>query len=506
MRGPHHARIRHVSIIALGGALALAAGSGASTLAVGEPAQLPACGELSGSAAADGRITSPWEAVLDEEGVVTGHQLTLKHAGAEHRLRTDRLGFTVLAGRDRLLIGQRREHGTRLHLIDTARACRTWSREIGRLLYPLQDEASDVVRFTAHRPDSRRYEATHVLELEGGRTEAVLDEGCLDNCLPGDGDIGEAALTAARAIKPTPNFLAGGWGQDRKLTFRWKSGAVPPSWARTPLRNGAVDATMSSSSRSPRFVYSGSGANAVSYSGTMAGFCGSAAIACAGRNMPNYWGVWIRPYGTDFSWGTLRWCQKTSAASRCFDIRRVMLHELGHIVGLTHPSSAGFTLAPSDSVMQAITPSRPSPGSSRHAFGRCDVATLQELYDTPDNKTSISTCNDVATTISLSASRWAIDKGDAVKLVATLEVADQSAYRHLAANPLNGRSVKLKYRRAGSDDAWKTVWMRATYKQGRYDVTLTPSATWEFKAVFVSPSNEGLRYSRSPIKKVKVQG
>ena len=506
MPGPHHARIRHVSIIALGGALALAAGSGASTLAAGDSAQLPACGELGGSAAVDGRITSPWEAVLDKEGVVTGHQLTLEHAGAEHRLRMGRRSFTVRAGHDRLLIGQRQERGTRLHLIDTARACRTWTREVGRLLYPLQDQASDVVRFTAHEPDSRRYEATHVLELEGGRTQAVLDEPCLENCLPGDGPISEAALTAAKAVKPTPNFAAGGWGQDRALTFRWKSGAVPPSWARTPLKKGADDATRSSSSRSPRFTHSGSGANAIAYSGTMAGFCGSAAIACAGRDMPSYWGVWIRPHGTDFSWGTLRWCQKNSSSSRCFDIRRVLLHELGHIAGLTHPSSAGFTLAPGDSVMQAITPSRPRPGSSRHAFGRCDVATLQELYDTPDNKTRISTCNDVATTVSLRASAWTIARGASVKLVATLQVADKGAYRQLAANPLNGRSVKLKYRRAGSDDAWKTVWMRATYKQGRYDATLQPGATWEFKAVFASPADEGLRYSRSQVKKVKVQG
>ncbi len=220
--------------------------------------------------------------------------------------------------------------------------------------------------------------------------------------------------------------------------------------------------------------------------------------------MPTSWGVWIRPYGTDYSWGTLRWCQKTSSSSGCFDIRRVMLHELGHIAGLNHPSSAGFTLSANVSVMQGITPSRPQSGSSRHAFGRCDVATLQELYDTPDNKTAISSCNDVATTLSLSASRSTIAAGASVRLTATLKVADHSSYRLLAANPLNGRSLKLMYRRAGSDDSWRTVWMRSLYQQGRYEATLWPDSTWELKAVFSKPADEGLRYSRSAIQKVKV--
>ena len=91
-----------------------------------------------------------------------------------------------------------------------------------------------------------------------------------------------------------------------------------------------------------------------------------------------------------------------------------------------------------------------------------------------------------------------------MKLTATLKVANQGAYRQLAANPLNGRSMKLKYRRAGSSEAWKTVWMKSTYKQGRYEATLRPGATWEFKAVFNKPDDEGLRYSRSDVRKVKV--
>ena len=46
--------------------------------------------------------------------------------------------------------------------------------------------------------------------------------------------------------------------------------------------------------------------------------------------------------------------------------------------------------------------------------------------------------------------------------------------------------------------------MRSLYQQGRYEASLSPGATWEFKAVFSKPTDEGLRYSRSDIKKVRV--
>ena len=89
-------------------------------------------------------------------------------------------------------------------------------------------------------------------------------------------------------------------------------------------------------------------------------------------------------------------------------------------------------------------------------------------------------------------------------LTAQLKVDGRSTYRQLANNPLNGRSVKLKYRPAGSDGPWQTAWLRPLYSSGRYRLSITPSATWEFKAVFPAPADEGLRYSRSPLRKVRV--
>ena len=505
MRRPDHVRIRHIATVALTSALAVGSLPGATTATEEGVTTLPRCAGLEASGPASGRLTSPWQTELDKEGTVIGHRLTLRRDGREHRVRTGRRGFMVHADADRLLIGERTESGTRLDMIDVARGCRLWTRQLGRLLYPERDAAADTVRFTVHDRDSRRYEGTQVLDPETGETQALLDTPCVENCLPNDGAISITALEPAGAAQPTPSFNAGGWSKDKTLRFRWKPSALPPAWAKGPLEAGALDARRTSASRSPGFVYSSAGANSVAYTGTLPSFCGGSAIACASRSMPTFWGVWIRPHGTDFAWGTLRWCQKTSSASGCFDIRRVMLHELGHVAGLNHPSSAGFTLAAADSIMQGITPVRPSAGASRHAFGRCDVATLQELYDTPDNKTDISTCNDVATAVTLSVNKATVARGASVKLTATLRISDRTAYRQLAANPLNGRSLQLKYRRAGSSNAWATVWMRSLYQQGRYEATLVPGATWEFKAVFPRPGDEGLRYSRSGIRKVRVR-
>jgi hypothetical protein len=57
---------------------------------------------------------------------------------------------------------------------------------------------------------------------------------------------------------------------------------------------------------------------------------------------------------------------------------------------------------------------------------------------------------------------------------AELRIGDQAGYRALRGNALNGRSVKLKYRRAGSTDAWSTTWMKPLSAAGRYASTISP--------------------------------
>jgi hypothetical protein len=507
LRGHSHVSIRSITGLAVAGAVLVAALPASAQAEPSEVAELPRCADEPNAPPGLERAADAWRVNLDEEGVVSGHHLIVRRDGRDVAVRSSRRGFAMDTGGGHLLIGERGDDHTRLHRVDTRRGCRDWSRTLDEVVFPASGAVvGGKVQLSAHDPTTRAYRGTFAVEAETGDTEGLTDADCVEACVPHDGAISPAAFEPSGSARPTPAFAAGGWPSDKTLRFRWRSGAVPPSWARPALEKAADDAGSTSVARSPEFVYRSAATDAVAYGGSMPGFCSITGIACAGRVLPVSWGVWLRPYGTEYAWGTLRWCQKTSSSQGCFDIRRVMLHELGHITGLTHPSSAGFTLAAQDTVMHAITPSRPHAGASRHAFGRCDVATLQELYDTPDNKTAVSTCNQVTTSLTLEASDVAIAAGESVELTARLRVEHASAYGELAGNPLNGRSVKLKYRRAGSDDSWRTAWMRSTYRSGRYVLTIRPTDTWDFKAVFPSPDDEGLRYSRSGIVRVQVQG
>ncbi len=65
--------------------------------------------------------------------------------------------------------------------------------------------------------------------------------------------------------------------------------------------------------------------------------------------------------------------------------------------------------------------------------------------------------------------------------------------------------MKLKYRRAGSADAWKTVWMRSLYSAGSLRGHHHARCDLGVQGGLPPPTDEGLRYSRSAIKvKVKV--
>ncbi len=510
MKGHIHAPLRHLTSMAVAGGLSLAllptaplpAAAAAEAL---DPADLPRCAAVSRTAERDGQIASPWEVVLDADGVVTEHRITLRYGDDETALRVGPRGFFLQAGPRRMLLGERFDEGTKLAMIDIGRGCRLWARRIDRLAYPIGDlDDTRKLRLSMHRPDTGRFEGNLDLEVETGASGGMIDGVCITDCEPNDGDLSLSAYQPAGAAQPVPAFAAGGWAAGKLLSYRWGDDAAPPTWARDALQAAADDVDSTSGASGPRFVYRSDASNSVRYTGVFPSYCSRSGIACAARNMPTFWGVWLRPHGTDFAWGTLRWCQK-DGSSGCFDIRRVLLHELGHVTGLNHPSTAGFTLGVHETVMQAITPAKPKPGSSRHSFGRCDVATLQELYGTPTNQTAISTCNDVTTKLDLGAASDTISAGASVKLTAELRIVNKSAYGELADNPLNGRSVKLKYRRAGSDDAWNTAWMRSEYSSGRYTATIAPGETWEFKATFPAPTDEGLRYSHSEIVKVKVR-
>jgi hypothetical protein len=448
-------------------------------------------------------IVEPWRAVLDDEGVVVGHDVTIRQGEQDATLRAGRRSFAVEAPDGGLLIGERSVDGTSLMMIDPSRACIAWRRDLDELAYDIGAEAdAGLTRLSLHDPATRQYEGELVLGLESGSTEAMIDGECSTTCHPNDGDLVPADFGPAVAARPVPAFAAGGWPRETILRYSWQPGAVPPAWAQGAIEAAANDASDTSGARSPDFLYQGSADDSIRYTPLFPDFC-RFGIACATRDMPDFWASWIRPHGTDFSWGTLRWCQRDDV-SGCFDLRRAMIHELGHILGLNHPSSAGFELEPQETVMHAISPARPRPGSSRHAFGRCDVATLQELYDVPANDAPISTCNDVATTLRLGSSATAVNWEEPVRLRAVLRVADRATFGQLAGNVLNDRAVKMRYRRAGSSAAWTVLWMQPQPSGGVYQLTIAPTFDLEFQASYPVTRSEGLRYSESDLMTVRI--
>ena len=356
------------------------------------PDRLPACAGTPGAGGQGAR----WQAVLDEDGVLTGHELWLPGDGRGLDVAFGPRAFSVLLPDGRVLTGERSESQTRLRMLDGQRGCSLWQRTLDRLVYGAEAESpGGTLRLTAIESSGRHRSATLVLSAETGATTAMIDGQCLTECEPNDGTVDPAVLAAVSDPRPVPTFPAGGWPQDASLPFRWHASAEPPDWVKTPVVEAARDAAETSVARSPVVKVGQDTDASVRYTSAFPTFC-RYGIACAWRDMPSWWTVFIRPHGTDFSWGRLRWCQK-SDADGCFDLRRVMIHELGHIFGLDHPENAGFRLGTWDTVMQPITPARPQASWARHAYGPCDVASLQELYDVPSHASPISRCQDLET-------------------------------------------------------------------------------------------------------------
>jgi hypothetical protein len=292
------------------------------------------------------------------------------------------------------------------------------------------------------------------------------------------------------------------WPLNSLLTFRWQSGEAPPDWARAAIRAAADDASTTRGSKAASFAYDSAATDTVRYTSQMPTTC-RYGIACASRSIPSWWIVRLRPHGTEFSWGVLRWCERQDVDG-CLDLERTMLHELGHIAGMGHPEDHGFRLGARKTVMHAIIPARPRAGSSQRTYGSCDVAALQLAFDVRGSGAPISDCLSLATRLSLAAGRTKVEPGESVRFEASLSIADRAEYGRLAGNALRGRSVLLRYRPAGSTAPWSTIWMKDGSTSGTYVATITPQAAWEYQAVFRAPDDEGLRGDTSGLVVVRV--
>ena len=309
----------------------------------------------------------------------------------------------------------------------------------------------------------------------------------------------------ALAGPPTPLLGWPAWNPDQVVAFRWLAGEVPPLALRNAILTGVANANGSKYSRGPTFVADGAGASSVEYGVNV--FCGVNGIACANAaNAPTSFRIAYREQGHRFDWGSLRWCAlQSTPTDGCFDASMVMIHELGHVHGLDH-----YPAVPEDqhddSVMHSVSRSRPRAGWNAASFGRCDFATLQTRYDMTSWTAGYSTCLDLGVVLSLGVNDASIVKGETVTFTATLIVADNPGDGRLSGNPVSRRAITLQRRVPGAT-TWTTIGqIPATAAAGTYAVRQSPTATYEWRAVFAKPATEGLRGAATGPVRVSVSG
>lgn len=300
---------------------------------------------------------------------------------------------------------------------------------------------------------------------------------------------------SASAHGPDPALAGKPFAQNQALTFAWRPGAAPVAAIASAIKAAAADATATRESQAATFAYAATGPNLIGYG--IGATCGVNGLACFTRDAPNGFTMWLREQGHVFDWGTLKWCQSYKAPPNgCYDAETIALDEFGHIEGLDHhvnePDDSDYT----DAVVQTYSRTKPAAGWNMHTFGPCDTARLQMIYDMTSWSARYSTCNAVPTTLTVLGPAAVIYGGTAT-IVATLKVADDAAFGRLALNPVSGRVVTLQSRAPGA-----TTWLTAGTMaygptSGTYTKTLTLTADLQVRAVFRTPSDEGLKASTS---------
>jgi hypothetical protein len=308
--------------------------------------------------------------------------------------------------------------------------------------------------------------------------------------------------TPIAAHSPDPALGGDTFAQDGRLLYDWRSGAAPPAAMRTAINAAAADVGESRASRAATFAYDANGGNPIGY-GT--GTCGVNGLACFTRDAPNGFTMWFREQGRVFDWGTLKWCQMyTDPPNGCYDVETIALDELGHVEGLGHHVNYSDDSDYTDAVVQTYSRTKPKEGYNMHVLGVCDIAQLQIRYDIPGASSKYSTCLDVATVMTLSRSAASVVYGGNVTFTAALRVVTDTAYGRLSGNPVSGRAVRLQRRPPGTTTWTNFATMTATSPTGSYVVSTRLYNSAEFRAVFSTPTNEGLHGDSSPAVAVAV--
>jgi hypothetical protein len=303
--------------------------------------------------------------------------------------------------------------------------------------------------------------------------------------------------TSDTAHGPDPTFSGGPMQANTTLYWRW-TGSTFPSAIKSAVKSAAGDANGSRASKAPTFALSSGAPNAIYYGTSVP--CGVNGLACMRRSTPDWFGVWLRENGHRFDWGTLRWCEMTGSPSGCYQAETITLDELGHVLGLDHHVNYGDDRDYADAVVQTYSHTKPKVGWSATGFARCDVASLQQLYDVASTSTRYSTCLSVPTTLSMTASSLWVAAGSSVTFTAHLQTNGSGK---LSNNKVTGRKVVLQARLSSG---WSDVVTMDALSAGTYRATIRIRSDLDYRARFRKPSNEGLHASSSNVLTVSITG
>jgi hypothetical protein len=306
----------------------------------------------------------------------------------------------------------------------------------------------------------------------------------------------------ASAALPTPaNGIT--WDRNQRVEYRWKDGSEPPAWARSAMNAAATDSNQSRRAKGATFSYSADGPAWLAYTDEMPT---NWAIGYTVRNIPESFTIKMRPHGTRLDWGTLKWCEfYDDPPNGCYDLEMVTLHEFGHAQTLGHVDEADIDSYTDTLMHESGLRSKAKLGWNQHVYGRCDVARLQIRYEPLTTNTNISTCLDLGTDLSFTPATSAIAYASAVTMTAKLRIDASAPYANLASEPLTGRTVLLQRRAVGAS-GWTTIGEMSpvTDDTGRYVKTMTLTSTYEWRALFSAPSDEGIRGSASNVARLSV--
>jgi hypothetical protein len=313
------------------------------------------------------------------------------------------------------------------------------------------------------------------------------------------------STTGAAAHSPDPVFGGVLYAQEQPLPFRWRTGQVPPPFMQAAIRLGAAHSNASRAAKGPVFSYDPAGTSWINYGLDVT--CGVNGLACFSRaNAPRSFTMSFREQGHVFDWGTLKWCQYyASPPNGCYDVENIALDEFGHVQVLAHHVNRADDSDYLDAVVQTYARAKPRDGWNVHAFGPCDVASLQLKYELLTPLTLVSRCLEVTPGLVLNASSTWLTWGASVSFTASLAVSDLVAHDRMRGDPLSGRTVTLQRRPLGAS-TWTTIGvMTPGAMHGTYAYTaVSQTASADWRAVFARPSNEGLRAATSQLVRVSV--